>query len=294
MSMPSGYNSSSPLTLEFPQSLAVYDDYAAAQKAVDFLADNKFPVEHCLIVGTDLKRIERITGRLTTGRVALGGVLSGLWIGLFVGLIFALFTSEPLATLLGAVGIGVVFGVVAALTGYAMTRGQRDFSSVTQVVATKYEVLVEHKSAAQARELLAQLPGLGPTRSPDSGQPSAVGSEQKRYCASCDSLPWSMVVTAPSRSMPRAGSNGGGMTPRQNTTSSAGSGSPMGPNPTSWPKGCARSRGSGTAASPLVVSPGSSLSTPACGACAKLTRSESGQGNTRCESWTRPSSCPKT
>ncbi len=159
MSMPSGYNSSSPLTLEFPQSLAVYDDYAAAQKAVDFLADNKFPVEHCLIVGTDLKRIERITGRLTTGRVALGGVLSGLWIGLFVGLIFALFAAEPFATLLGAVGIGVVFGVVAALIGYAMTRGQRDFSSVTQVVATKYEVLVEHKSAAQARELLAQLPG---------------------------------------------------------------------------------------------------------------------------------------
>ena len=40
-----------------------------------------------------------------------------------------------------------------------MTRGQRDFSSVTAVVATKYEVLVEHKSAAQARELLAKLPG---------------------------------------------------------------------------------------------------------------------------------------
>jgi hypothetical protein len=35
-----------PLGLEFPQSLAVYDDYAAAQKAVDFLADAKFPVQH--------------------------------------------------------------------------------------------------------------------------------------------------------------------------------------------------------------------------------------------------------
>ena len=65
---------SAPLGLDFPQSLAVYDDYAAAQKAVDFLSDNKFPVEQCMIVGTDLKRIERITGRLTTGRVALGGL----------------------------------------------------------------------------------------------------------------------------------------------------------------------------------------------------------------------------
>ena len=33
-----------PLKLEYPQSLAVYDEYAQAQKAVDFLSDNKFPV----------------------------------------------------------------------------------------------------------------------------------------------------------------------------------------------------------------------------------------------------------
>ena len=31
------------------------------------LSDNKFPVEHLMIVGTDLKRVERITGRLTWG-----------------------------------------------------------------------------------------------------------------------------------------------------------------------------------------------------------------------------------
>ncbi len=59
-SLPTG----NPLKLEFPQSLAVYDDYAAAQKTVDFLADEKFPVEQLMIVGTDLKRVERITGRL--------------------------------------------------------------------------------------------------------------------------------------------------------------------------------------------------------------------------------------
>ena len=151
----------SPLGLDFPQSLAVYDDYAAAQKAVDFLSDNKFPVEQCMIVGTDLKRIERITGRLTSSRVALGGLLSGIWLGLFVGLVLSLFTDDEnfLATLLACVLFGAAFGIIWALVGYAMTRGRRDFSSVTQVVATKYEVLVEHKSAAQARELLAKLPG---------------------------------------------------------------------------------------------------------------------------------------
>src|SRR3954466_6778024 len=94
-----GRAAASPLGLDFPQSLAVYDDYAAAQKAVDFLSDKEFPVENCMIVGTDLKRVERITGRLTTGRVAVGGLVSGIWLGLFVGLIFALFTSQ------GAIGV---------------------------------------------------------------------------------------------------------------------------------------------------------------------------------------------
>ncbi|WP_407671399.1 general stress protein [Nocardioides islandensis] len=165
MSMTPGLprNAANPLRLEFPQSLAVYDDYASAQKAVDFLSDKEFPVENCMIVGTDLKRVERITGRLTTGRVALGGLVSGVWLGLFIGLVFALFTDQgALAVIISTMVIGALFGVVWALVGYAATRGQRDFSSVTSVVATKYEVLVEHKVAAQARELLAQLPGATP------------------------------------------------------------------------------------------------------------------------------------
>lgn len=163
MSLPTGSPGANPLRLEYPQSLAVYDDYAAAQKAVDFLSDNKFPVEHLMIVGTDLKRVERITGRLTTGRVALGGVLSGLWLGLFVGLIFSFFVDDNVLTMiLSTMLLGALFGVVWALLGYALTRGQRDFSSVTQVVATRYEVLVEHKVAARAREELAKLPGAMP------------------------------------------------------------------------------------------------------------------------------------
>jgi hypothetical protein len=163
MSMPTGVPGSSPLKLDFPQSLAVYDDYAAAQKTVDYLSDNKFPVEQLMIVGTDLKRIERITGRLTNAKVAMGGLLSGLWLGLFIGLIFTFFTDRNiLGIFVATMVIGAAWGVIWALVGYAATRGQRDFSSVTQVVATRYEVLVEHKSAARARELLAGLPGALP------------------------------------------------------------------------------------------------------------------------------------
>lgn len=162
MSIP-GPRPASPLKLQFPQSLAVYDDYAKAQKSVDFLADAEFPVEQLMIVGTDLKRIERVTGRLTWSKIAVGGILSGLWLGVFIGLIFALFTNAgQVEVLLSTVFMGATFGLVWALIGYAFTRGRRDFSSVTQVVATKYEVLVENKDAARARELLAGLPGALP------------------------------------------------------------------------------------------------------------------------------------
>jgi len=150
----------SGLTLDFPQSLGVYDDYAAAQKTVDFLADNEFPVENCLIVGTDLKQMERVTGRLTTGSVALGGLLSGVWLGLFVGLVLSLFGDQnTMATILSTALFGALFGLVWALVGYAATRGRRDFSSVSMIVATRYEVLVEHKHAIRGRELLATMPG---------------------------------------------------------------------------------------------------------------------------------------
>jgi hypothetical protein len=150
----------SGLTLEFPQSLGVYEKYEQAQKSVDFLSDHEFPVENCMIVGTDLKQVERVTGRLTTGRVALGGLLSGVWMGLFIGLIFSFFgTGNGLAIIVSTIVVGAFFGVIWALVGYAATRGQRDFSSVSRIVATRYEVLVEHKLAARGRELLAQLPG---------------------------------------------------------------------------------------------------------------------------------------
>lgn len=148
------------LQLQFPMSLGVYGEYEQAQKAVDYLSDHQFPVENVMIVGTDLRQVERVTGRLSTSKVLAGGLLSGMWLGLFVGAIFALFDNQSsLATIVSTVIMGGVFGIVWAGIGYALTRGRRDFTSVSQVVATRYEVLVEHKLLQQGRDLLAQMPG---------------------------------------------------------------------------------------------------------------------------------------
>ena len=162
-SAPRGAGRGLGFDLEFPQSLAVYDTYEQAQRAVDHLSDQEFPVENLLIVGTALKRVERVTGRLTWGRVAAAGAVTGLWFGVFVGLVFALWVEGgALGILASTAAFGALFGVVWALLGNAATRGRRDFSSVTSVVGTRYEVLVEHKHREAARTILAAQPGLLP------------------------------------------------------------------------------------------------------------------------------------
>lgn len=149
------------LNLSYPMSLAVYDSYEQAQHAVDYLSDKEFPVQNVAIVGTDLKSVERVTGRLTRGKVAVAGAISGLWLGLFVGIAFALFSKDAqLGVIIATPLLGAVFGLVWSQLGFAAaTRGgTRDFSSVSQVVAAKYEVLVEHTLAARGREMLAAMP----------------------------------------------------------------------------------------------------------------------------------------
>jgi hypothetical protein len=159
MSTPAGRVPQSRLTLEYPMSLGVFDTYDEAQKAVDYLSDKQFPVENVLIVGTDLKQLERVTGRLTRSKVAAGGAVSGAWLGAFVGLIFALFAQDgfALVRVVMTMAFGALFGLIWALVGYQVTGGSRDFMSISQVVATRYEVLTEHKHAARARELLVEM-----------------------------------------------------------------------------------------------------------------------------------------
>lgn len=147
--------------LEYPQSIGVFATYDEAQKAVDHLADEKFPVENLAIVGTDLRSIERVLGRRSWGTVIGQGVQSGLSTGLMVTLLMWLFMPDAnfVVLLISALLIGIVIGVVFAALSYWMSQGKRDFTSVSQTVATRYELLSEHKVAAQAKELLAQVPG---------------------------------------------------------------------------------------------------------------------------------------
>ena len=152
--------SSKTFKLEYPQHLAEYSSYEEAQGAVDYLADQKFAVQNLMIVGTNLRLIERVTGRRTWGNVLAQGAVSGITTGLLVGFMLVLFSQDGnMNMLFVGLALGIVFGLIASGLGYAISGGTRDFNSSRQTVATSYEVLVEHRVAAQARELLEQRPG---------------------------------------------------------------------------------------------------------------------------------------
>ncbi|HEX4444652.1 MAG TPA: general stress protein [Galbitalea sp.] len=139
--------------------LGTYDSYVDAQQVIDKLAKADFDVRQLAIVGSDLKTIERITGKLSYGRSALGGAATGAWFGLFAGTVLFLFAATPNVTYaLAVILIGAAFGMLFGIVSYAINRRRKDYRSVNQVVASSYQVIVPPSQLVRAQELL-QRPG---------------------------------------------------------------------------------------------------------------------------------------
>jgi len=137
-----------------------YTEYAGAQRAVDFLSDEKFPVERTAIIGSDLRMVELVYGRLNYGRAALAGAASGAWFGLLIGLFLGLFTPEDgsfFALVLWGLLFGVIAGAAFGLAGHALSGGKRDFISRQQLSAGRYDVVVDSEYANEARTVLGRL-----------------------------------------------------------------------------------------------------------------------------------------
>jgi hypothetical protein len=145
------------------RTVASGPEYAEAERAVDWLSDHGFPVERVAIVGTGLRSVEQVVGRVTTRRAAAMGAAQGAWVGLLFGLLFGLFFTGT--AFFGVVLYGLVAGIVwgslwGALVQYSQ-RGRRDFGSVTETRAERYEVQVDDDVAGEAERLLERMP---PTR----------------------------------------------------------------------------------------------------------------------------------
>lgn len=137
--------------------IAEFQDYVAAQDAVDLLSDTGFEVGATRIVGHDLKSVELVRGRMTYPKSALFGAGSGAWFGLLIGLLMALFVPVGvLWTLFGAIVIGAVWGAVFGLIAFAATGQDRNFHSSTATTASSYTIEVPFERAQNALDILSR------------------------------------------------------------------------------------------------------------------------------------------
>lgn len=141
-------------------SIGHYADYASTERAVDYLSDQKFPVENLTIIGSELQMVEKVLGRLNWFRAGLAGLGTGAWFGLLVGLLFSIFavtTEGSFVLLIGGLAYGALFGAGFGLISYAFTRGRRDFTSRSSIVPARFEILADPATAERARSELAGL-----------------------------------------------------------------------------------------------------------------------------------------
>ncbi|MFD0887754.1 general stress protein [Streptosporangium algeriense] len=137
--------------------LVGYDNYPAAQRAVDGLSDAGFPVEHVTIVGSDLRLEETVLGRMTNGKAALTGAGGGAAFGAVVGMFLGVFTSTTMSfvvLVLWAALWGTVTGAAFGFVNHFFTGGRRDFASRSAIVAGRYDVLVAASHLDHARAVL--------------------------------------------------------------------------------------------------------------------------------------------
>jgi len=141
------------------QAIATFDNYAEAERAVDYLVDRQFEVNRLAIVGRDLQLVEQVTGRMNYGLAALRGAASGGLVGALIGWIFGIFSwIQPLIASLVLAFYGLVFGAaLGALVGlllYAMQHGRRDFASVTTLQPRHFDIVADVEVAERALQLL--------------------------------------------------------------------------------------------------------------------------------------------
>lgn len=163
----------------FPQSLedigqtvASFPTYEAAQKAVSTLIAAEIPARDIAIVGQGLRSVERVTGRLGYATAARSGAINGVLLGLLFSAILVIGTpSVPIQAFVGVLFVGIALGMLLSIITYSFVRRRRDFASVMQVIAERYEVTIAASSVQRARQVLGN-----PTPAEDrpAGTPAAT------------------------------------------------------------------------------------------------------------------------
>jgi hypothetical protein len=142
------------------QVIGKFTEYAEAVSFVEALINHGFPSGTIAIVGKDLRSVERVRGKMTYGRIAISGAMTGSWLGLIIGLFVG--SSAPTdaspstGSMFSYVLIGAGIGMLINLLRFGIARNRRGFISQSSVVAGKYEVQVPSDLADQAERAIAE------------------------------------------------------------------------------------------------------------------------------------------
>jgi hypothetical protein len=173
---------------ESRRTIASYDTYREAERAVDYLAGRDFPVERVAIVARDLRLVEQVTGRIGYTEATLRGAASGALAGVLIGWLFGVFDWFNPVLAAGwlafqGLWIGAGIGALMGFLLHALRRGERHFDSVAAISAEHYDVTADDQIAAEAARQLAWLESVAPT-SPASktagAGPSFTATQQPR------------------------------------------------------------------------------------------------------------------
>lgn len=142
---------------EHGEKIADFATYPAAQKAVSQLVEADIPARDIAIVGHGLRSVETVTGRLGYAAAARSGAVNGILLGLLFSAIFVLGTPNAAIQLfIGVMLVGIALGMLMSIITYSIVRRRRDYTSITQVLADRYEVTVLPRSIHRAREVVGK------------------------------------------------------------------------------------------------------------------------------------------
>ena len=131
--------------------------YDEAARAVDALAEARFPVRYVSIVGHGVRTVDNVTGRWGPARAVASTTLAGGVVGLLFGLLFDWWRAAD--TDVGWAWLAFYGLVYAALAGLIVSLlfarvGQHDLSSVRAIDAESYDVTLNGGERAEAMRIL--------------------------------------------------------------------------------------------------------------------------------------------
>jgi hypothetical protein len=140
------------------EAVASFNNYAGAVDCVDQLIRHDFPAPMVAIVGSDLKSVERVRGKLSYGTLAFRGLITGSWLGLLFSLFIPVSASGSSVgvTTGAAIVIGAGVGMLLNILRFSLSRNRHEFSSTSAVIAATYDVVVPHPMSQQAKDAIAE------------------------------------------------------------------------------------------------------------------------------------------